>query len=295
MTETRDGIVENKRSILSRIYRLGSIVLVYFESRKWIVLNWSSLSGVGNVSVLKFSYLSVIAIPVLASSIEWINSIPRPESLHISQIHLSLPTALFFFGSIALALATLLQDIFCPNIIKQHRSVDNYRRSILQQQQLDVAIEQRVRAADCVKVKKEITKIADQIGSGAEKDFIITFSEQITSIIDDSISEIEPENASILPHAFFEWDSENCRLGALRAVITWLYYSSAAIAVICLMIVPTIRVWRNTVFIERPIDQMVNQQKTLPKSIFCQLDSRVDGAGGLAEKGNVVVHCTVPQ
>lgn len=259
----------------------------------WIALPWSQLSAVGNVSVLKFSYLSVVAIPVMATVVEWLNAIPKLAAWHLTPLSLSWPPALFFFGSVVLALATLLQEIGCPPLIKSFRSAADWRRSAFHERQLDDAIERRLCALDHAELRPQLGELAAKLRYELPDGVLDQLADGVERGIDKTMRGVGADRERELASASAEWNAENRRAPGLRALITWLYYSSAAIAIVCLMYVPSVRVWHNFVLVERPINKVVDQFEPRPKGFVCQLNAGLGGASGLAEKGDVVLHCSV--
>lgn len=75
--------------------------------------NWLKLRPVGNLIFLKISYVSLLIIPVLSSD------------NYIAKVLFSgaeLDFFVFYFGSLFLALANIIYDIFCPAVIKRFQS-----------------------------------------------------------------------------------------------------------------------------------------------------------------------------
>jgi hypothetical protein len=84
--------------------------------------NWWSLRSVGNLVVLKVSY-PVLALTPFISEYKQISEFLR---LYNNKIVLST-----FFASLALALANLLYDIFCPPIVKRFDSPNTLYKEML--------------------------------------------------------------------------------------------------------------------------------------------------------------------
>ncbi|PWC54173.1 hypothetical protein [Azospirillum sp. TSO22-1] len=265
------------------------------QDGRWYALPWNRLAAVGGVSVLKFSYLSVVAVPVIAVIAEWLNEIPMLASWHVTPVHLSWPMALFFFGSVGLAAATLLQELCCPSLIKRYRSASDYRQSAFRDLQLDTEIEEHMRKVDRAHLVPQLQELADGLGDSPPPEFLEKLADGIEKQINEALNGIEISRERHLAGALGEWHGENRSLPSARVAVTWLYYFSAAIAIVCLLIIPTARVWRNAVFVERTVDKKVYQVKTLPQGFVCQLDAGIGGLSGLPEKGNVVMHCSVLQ
>lgn len=84
-------------------------------------MGWKSLRVVGNLVILKVSYVALAILPFATNFIDWL------EVLGFTK------TQLFclYFSSLSLALANLLYDVFCPPIIKRFESANDLYRDML--------------------------------------------------------------------------------------------------------------------------------------------------------------------
>lgn len=82
---------------------------------------WWNLRSIGNLKVLKVSYFALAFIPILAENrfLSWIGG---------DKIVLFCS----FFGSLLLALANLLYDIVCPEIVKRFASPNDLYEKMLE-------------------------------------------------------------------------------------------------------------------------------------------------------------------
>lgn len=95
------------------------------------LLNWWKLRSVGNLSVLKISYIALAAAPFLTKFRE----IGRALNLYDQYIILA-----SFFGGIFLASANLFYDIGCPVIIKRFASPNDLYKDMLEIKSLSLQI-----------------------------------------------------------------------------------------------------------------------------------------------------------
>lgn len=75
----------------------------------------------GNIKALKVSYVALAVVPIVAESrlLSWVGG---DKSVLFA----------VFFGSLFLALANLLYDIFCPVIVKRFASPNDFYKAMLE-------------------------------------------------------------------------------------------------------------------------------------------------------------------
>src|SRR5262245_38504155 len=84
-------------------------------------MNWWKLRSVGNLKVLKVSYVVLVVIPLLSHYQKVIDFLGfKPWFL-----------AAVFFGSLFLALANLVYDVACPTIVKRFASGNDLYEKML--------------------------------------------------------------------------------------------------------------------------------------------------------------------
>ncbi len=126
-------VAKNKQwsSVLSGLSKeplLKALVLVLQEEKKGKPrLTWWHLRPIGSFPLLKFSYLALLALPLISKFALFFGA----------QGYLRFFAALYF-GSLSLALGNLIFDIFCPAIIKRFASPND-----LYVHMLDVALKQQ--------------------------------------------------------------------------------------------------------------------------------------------------------
>ena len=84
-------------------------------------LSWWNLRAVGEIRVLRVSYLAIAFVPLLARAEDLI------EQLAISKTIL----AVSYFGSVFLMSSTFLYDAFCPVVVKRFESPNDYFKSLV--------------------------------------------------------------------------------------------------------------------------------------------------------------------
>jgi hypothetical protein len=84
-------------------------------------INWWSLRPVGNLFILKVSYPALILIPFISKYEEFAKLIGLYNWIILAS----------FFGSLSLALANLLYDIFCPVLVKKFDSPNTLYKEML--------------------------------------------------------------------------------------------------------------------------------------------------------------------
>lgn len=97
--------------------------------RKVFCLNWWSLRGVGSLWVLKVSYVALVAIPFLTKVV--VRPVVRD---FVGLTNWFLPA--LFFGSLFLAIANLVYDIFCPSVVKRFGSQNDLYARMLEIREL---------------------------------------------------------------------------------------------------------------------------------------------------------------
>jgi hypothetical protein len=85
-------------------------------------MNWWQLRAVGNLYVLKISYIVLVAIPLLSKHRELADALGLPSWL----------LATLFTASFTLGLANLVYDIRCPTIVKRFESPNDLYEKMLE-------------------------------------------------------------------------------------------------------------------------------------------------------------------
>lgn len=86
------------------------------------VPRWSALGQMGESKILRSSYFWLFAVPLLAK----VFAFAEPHILHLPQgirLHLALPFSwkLFYFSSVAFAVASLLYSLACPRVVRDYQ------------------------------------------------------------------------------------------------------------------------------------------------------------------------------
>jgi hypothetical protein len=90
---------------------------------------WSSLRALGTSRVVKSSYVWLMLVPVGGKCLSAVNDVTTFTILGTEiSVHLSLPFSwkAFFFAALAFALADLIWQIKCPDIIKKYANYTDF-------------------------------------------------------------------------------------------------------------------------------------------------------------------------
>ncbi len=86
---------------------------------------WSVLSALRTTGIFKIGYAGVISVPVYSHFIVFLEQDLPP--LGNALPHLATGPFLLFLGSVLLAAAHVLNETACPDLVKEHRTLHNYR------------------------------------------------------------------------------------------------------------------------------------------------------------------------
>lgn len=93
---------------------------------------WITIDSLGKLRFSKSSYYYIVIVPVLAKALEKIKS---PVSFIFGDneflINIDLPFSwyCFYFGAVAIAIGSLLYQLFCPEIIKNYKNYGEFMAS----------------------------------------------------------------------------------------------------------------------------------------------------------------------
>lgn len=96
------------------------------------VFSWVLIDSLGKLRFSKSSYYYIVIIPILVKGLEKIKS---PIYLVLGKnefsINIDLPFSwyLFYFGAVAIAIGSLLYQIYCPEIIKNYKNYGEFLAS----------------------------------------------------------------------------------------------------------------------------------------------------------------------
>lgn len=97
-------------------------------------MNWWQLRSVGNLWVLKISYLALAIIPLIAKT-----SIEGGRIVAVLGLEIWF-LSVVFFASLSLALANLLYDIFCPVVVKRFASPNDLYAAMLEIRKVSIEL-----------------------------------------------------------------------------------------------------------------------------------------------------------
>ncbi len=95
-------------------------------------LSWTSLRVYGSSSIVKSSYVWFIAIPMIArlySTCNEENNSGKWYCERIIEFDLPFNWKMAFYGAVLFAIATFIYQIFCPHIIKNYKSYEEFSKS----------------------------------------------------------------------------------------------------------------------------------------------------------------------
>ena len=95
-------------------------------------LSWVLVNSLGKLRFSKSSFYYIVIVPILVKALEKVNSpFPLKVGDSIIQINLELPFSwyLFYFGALAIAIGSILYEVFCPGIIKSYKNYGEFLSS----------------------------------------------------------------------------------------------------------------------------------------------------------------------
>jgi hypothetical protein len=121
-------------------------------------IDWISLNNFSTIPVLRLGVMGTILIPVIAITVAYINDANRLMRIlfgavviaskldlqsiaeavsnlaraFLPKIRLDTGLIVLYFGSVSLATGRLIYSIYCPRVIKEHGSYENYLRHVLE-------------------------------------------------------------------------------------------------------------------------------------------------------------------
>ena len=100
--------------------------LGYLQQRR-LVPSWSTLERAGNSRVLRTSYFWFLFVPIVARALGFVEHLRIPLLAQFVQ-SFSLPFSwqMFYFSAAALAAASFIFAMRCPDIVKDYRSFPQY-------------------------------------------------------------------------------------------------------------------------------------------------------------------------
>lgn len=93
-------------------------------------LTWNSLNRLGNSAVLRSSYFWIVFVPIVAKVMAPIDSFAQVEIFgYVWNLEIGLPFSwkLFFFAALAFSLASLIYSSYCPEIVRDYQSFNEFR------------------------------------------------------------------------------------------------------------------------------------------------------------------------
>lgn len=94
--------------------------------------SWIIIDSLGKLKFSKSSYYYIVIVPILAKALEKIKSpilLIFGDNKFLINIDLPFSWYLFYFGAVAIAIGSLLYQIFCPEIIKNYKNYGEFLTS----------------------------------------------------------------------------------------------------------------------------------------------------------------------
>ncbi len=182
--------------------------------------SWSNLSSLRTAGALKIGYIGLAIIPAVSFFIISINDYLGEAS------NIKLPWTLFlaFMGSIFLAIGHFLNEVLCPQLIKNHPSQELHRSSISKYIKDQTTILEEIMNRERRAIELELTEKFPLISAQAANDISSAVSEKLKHISEDS----DQNRLSFIDHDKV-WDKENTSLLSARFFISALYLLSLVI------------------------------------------------------------------
>ena len=173
--------------------------------------SWEILTGFRTASVLKIGYLGAIVVP----AIKYADPVLRSAGGNSSDL-----LGLSFLASIALAVAHVANEIFCPHLLRVYPTFVLYHKAISEytQQHDIIATAQN---------KRRMTNLSREVGASLNVDDATreSLSQAILSTVDD----LEPEPVSVLNTYEQDWEKANLSFAIVRLLVIFFYFVSAVL------------------------------------------------------------------
>lgn len=94
--------------------------------------SWILIDSLGKLRFSKSSYYYIVIVPILAKALEKVKSpvlFIFGDNEFLINIELPFSWYLFYFGAVAIAIGSLLYQIFCPEIIKNYKNYGEFLAS----------------------------------------------------------------------------------------------------------------------------------------------------------------------
>lgn len=187
-------------------------------------LKWEKLSEIRKIGILQLGYVGAVGVPIYANLI---------SNIDIVVIKLPWNLALLFLGSIILSIGHLLNEVYCPSVIKQYKNSTEYRSSILSKLNLlkSATSENEKQAKEVAQSFIAKMESTNGLSKPAKKQLIEAIAKVRT---EQNFSEETREIHAQLSKSSCDWDNENDDPSSrnLRGLITCCYYLAGMIALI---------------------------------------------------------------
>lgn len=209
------------------------------------ILEWTKLNRLGSLQVLNFNYFVAGFVPLIAG----IASSTSAFFEHICFLlpSLSLPTrdsgldcsnffvlnvnwrlSLLFFGSLSIAVAKGIHDIFCPPEVSRFRRYDLYREHMLKTYAIEVQLHEHLADLSRPLVQSRFEDIAEGRAMQVEET-----ARYIAEAFNNALTEVRKEESSVhIKNIDKTWAACNESYTAVRIVVACLFLFGAVLALI---------------------------------------------------------------
>jgi len=191
--------------------------------------HWESLSFLRAIGLLRLGYFGSVTIPIYAYFVQAWNS--WAAAMQPPGVPLTLPGSLglAFLGSVLLSAAQLLNEIFCPKIIKIYGTLRGYQGYLREHVTNDQAIAE---AEFATKVRKLERKTLDRYPELADEDRKRLANEWAAVLLERDVARAtEGDEASVMAYRRI-WIRMNTAFWFARWTVVVCYLCAAAIAAV---------------------------------------------------------------
>lgn len=209
------------------------------------MLEWTRLNRIGSLQVLNFNYfiagtvpfvaglalsadafLDQICVSLTSSPLPTVGSIFDCSSLFSFNVNWRL--SLLFFGSLSIALAKGVHDVFCPPEVSRFRRYDLYREHMLKTYAIEVQLHEHLADLSRPVIQATFEDIAEGRTKQAE--------ERARSIADafyQALTEVrKEESGELIKNIDKTWSMNNQSYFGVRIFVSILLFVGAVLALI---------------------------------------------------------------
>lgn len=188
---------------------------------------WDSLGFLRAIGLLRVGYVGTVAIPIYAYCVQSWNAW---ADLHPPALKLVLPMSLFaaFVGSVLLSVAQLLNEVFCPKVVKVYGTYRGFHSYVAEY----VANERVIGGAAWEVEKTEIDEAArrhlPQADDSVRSTLSAVVATHVATVIATQTTPL-PGDQALVTHRT-QWEIANTAFAPVRYTIGICYVTAALIA-----------------------------------------------------------------